>query len=44
MWDAALHPDGPPQRILHEPSATGLRAAQATVAQVLDRKPALAIG
>jgi beta-glucosidase/6-phospho-beta-glucosidase/beta-galactosidase len=44
MWDAALRPDGPPQRILHEPSAEGLRAAQATVAQVLDRKPALAIG
>jgi len=28
---------------LHEPSAAGLRTAQATVAQVLDRKPALAI-
>jgi hypothetical protein len=43
MWDAALRPDGPPHRILHEPSAEALRAAQHTVAQVLDRKPALAL-
>ena len=43
MWDAALRPDGPPHRILHEPSAEALHAAQATVAQVLDRKPALAL-
>ncbi|MGI4862531.1 MAG: hypothetical protein ACRYFZ_01315 [Janthinobacterium lividum] len=43
MWDAALRPDGPPHRILHQPSAEALLAAQATVAQVLDRKPALAL-
>jgi len=43
MWDAALRPDGPPHRILHEPSAEAFHAAQATVAQVLDRKPALAL-
>ncbi len=43
MWDAALRPDGPPHRVLHQPSAEALLAAQATVAQVLDRKPALAL-
>jgi hypothetical protein len=43
MWDAALRPDGPPHRILHQPSAEALLAAQASVAQVLDRKPALAL-
>lgn len=43
MWDAALRPDGPPHRILHEPSAKGLHEAQAMVAAVLDRTPALAL-
>jgi hypothetical protein len=43
MWDAALRPDGPPLRILHQPSAEALLAAQATVAQVLDRQPALVL-
>jgi len=43
MWDAALRPDGPPHRILHQPSAEALHTAQATVAQVLDRKPALTL-
>jgi beta-glucosidase/6-phospho-beta-glucosidase/beta-galactosidase len=43
MWDAALRPDGPPHRILHQPSAEALHTAQATVAQVLERKPALAL-
>jgi beta-glucosidase/6-phospho-beta-glucosidase/beta-galactosidase len=43
LWDAALRPDGPPQRVLHQPSAEGLREAQHMVSAVLDRKPALAL-
>lgn len=31
LWDAELRPDGPPRRILHEPSAVALREAQAVV-------------
>ncbi|MVN76537.1 amine oxidase [Hymenobacter sp. HMF4947] len=31
LWDAELRPDGPPRRILHEPSAVALREAQAMV-------------
>ena len=33
LWDAELRPDGPPRRILHEPSAEALRQAQAMVQQ-----------
>ena len=45
LWDAALRPDGPPQRVLHAPSAEALRAAQALVAPHLKAKrtPALAL-
>ena len=43
LWDAALRPDGPPRRVLHEPSAEGLRAAQALVAPALARTPALVL-
>jgi hypothetical protein len=43
MWDATLRPDGPPQRVLHEPSAEALLEAQTMVAAVLDRKPVLAL-
>jgi beta-glucosidase/6-phospho-beta-glucosidase/beta-galactosidase len=43
MWDAALRPDGPPARVLHQPSAEALLEAQATVSAVLNRKPVLAL-
>jgi hypothetical protein len=33
LWDAELRPDGPPRRILHEPSAVALLEAQAVVQQ-----------
>jgi hypothetical protein len=33
LWDAELRPDGPPRRILHEPSAVALREAQTLVEQ-----------
>ena len=43
LWDAALRPDGPPRRVLHQPSAEALQAAQALVAPALQPAPALAL-
>jgi beta-glucosidase/6-phospho-beta-glucosidase/beta-galactosidase len=45
LWDATLHPDGPPQRVLHQPSAEALRAAQAMVTTAFESKrtPSLAL-
>ncbi|RYY18545.1 MAG: amine oxidase [Cytophagaceae bacterium] len=37
LWDAELRPDGPPRRILHEPSAHALREAQALVAHAQEK-------
>ncbi|WP_026880475.1 hypothetical protein [Hymenobacter norwichensis] len=42
LWDAVLRPDGPPLRVLHEPYAKALLAAQQQVQHATVRKPALA--
>jgi len=39
LWDAELRPDGPPRRLLHEPSAVALREAQAMVQQAQHSPP-----
>ena len=43
LWDAELRPDGPPRRVLHEPSAHALRAAQATVVAAQPQLAAVAV-
>jgi hypothetical protein len=39
LWDAELRPDGPPRRILHEPSAVALHEAQAVVQHAQASQP-----
>ena len=44
LWDAELQPAGPPRRLLHQPSAEALLAAQAAVAAVPPKRVRRPVG